>query len=133
MCGIAGIMYKTKGTLGDTGKALIDMLDGCQHRGPDSTGFALYGASADDRLRLRFFVGEGDEAGDAVGRIKESLAEHGASVVDDQMVGNNYRCTVTFSGDIQKFAYAMEQAAKVISIGTSLGDRQGRGQRSRGG
>ncbi len=40
MCGIAGIMYKTRGTLGDTGKALIDMLDGCQHRGPDSTGFA---------------------------------------------------------------------------------------------
>ena len=38
MCGIAGIMYKTKGTLGGTGQALIDMLDGCQHRGPDSTG-----------------------------------------------------------------------------------------------
>ncbi len=69
MCGIAGIMYKTRGTLGDTGKALIDMLDGCQHRGPDSTGFALYGAAAEDRLRLRFFVGEGDDAKAAVQRI----------------------------------------------------------------
>lgn len=28
MCGIAGIMYKTRGALGGTGKALIDMLDG---------------------------------------------------------------------------------------------------------
>ena len=120
MCGIAGIMYKTGGTLGATGKALIEMLDGCQHRGPDSTGFALYGAAANDRLRLRFFVGEGDDAGAAVERIKASLAEHGASVVEDQMVGNNYRCTVTFTGDIQKFAYAMEHAAKVISIGSSL-------------
>jgi glutamate synthase domain-containing protein 1 len=120
MCGIAGIMYKTKGALGGTGKALIDMLDGCQHRGPDSTGFALYGAASADRLRLRFFVGEGEEAQAAVQRIKERFGEHGASLVDEQLVGNNYRCTVNFSGDIQKFAYTMEHAAKVISIGSSL-------------
>ncbi len=43
MCGIAGIMFKGAGSNLSTGKALIDMLDGCQHRGPDSTGFALYG------------------------------------------------------------------------------------------
>ena len=120
MCGIAGIMYKTRGTLGDTGKALIDMLDGCQHRGPDSTGFALYGAAAEDRLRLRFFVGEGDDAKAAVQRIKESFDEHGACVVDEELVGNNYRCTVNYAGDLQKFSYTMEHAAKVISIGSSL-------------
>ena len=57
MCGIAGIMYK--GKLLGTGQALIDMLDGCQHRGPDSTGFALYTREEEGRLRLRFFVGEG--------------------------------------------------------------------------
>ena len=44
MCGIAGILYKHAQDGLETGKALIDMLDGCQHRGPDSTGFALYGA-----------------------------------------------------------------------------------------
>jgi glutamate synthase domain-containing protein 1 len=120
MCGIAGIMYKHKGALGGTGKALIDMLDGCQHRGPDSTGFALYEAASADRLRLRFFVGEGAEARAAVERIKARFDEHGASLVDEQLVGNNYRCTVNFSGDIQKFAYTMEHAAKVISIGSSL-------------
>lgn len=39
MCGIAGILYKQDedAPLGD---ALVAMLDGCQHRGPDSTGFA---------------------------------------------------------------------------------------------
>jgi glutamate synthase domain-containing protein 1 len=120
MCGIAGIMYKGGGALGGTGRALIDMLDGCQHRGPDSTGFALYGAAAEDRLRLRFFVAEGEQAKAAVERIKASFDEHGASIVDEQLVGNNYRCTVSYSGDIQKFAYAMEHAAKVISIGSSL-------------
>ena len=41
MCGIAGIMYKGQAADAEVGKALIAMLDGCQHRGPDSTGFAL--------------------------------------------------------------------------------------------
>jgi glutamate synthase domain-containing protein 1 len=118
MCGIAGIMYKRELMGNRTGQALIDMLDGCQHRGPDSTGFALYGREEPDRLRLRFFIG--DDADAAVARIKTTLAEHGAGIVEDQRIGDNYRCTVSFTGDLQKFAYAMEHAAKVISIGSSL-------------
>ena len=41
MCGIAGIMFKNGGSVDPFGRALIDMPDGCQHRGPDSTGFAF--------------------------------------------------------------------------------------------
>ena len=40
MCGIAGIMLKDSSDF-NTGEALVNMLNGCQHRGPDSTGFAL--------------------------------------------------------------------------------------------
>jgi glutamate synthase domain-containing protein 1 len=123
MCGIAGIMYKHAKDGLSTGKALIDMLDGCQHRGPDSTGFALYGAEHPDELRLRFFIGEGDAAEDSVRRIKDALAEHQARTIEDERIGNNYRVRVGFRGDLRKFAYAMEHAApgaKVISIGESL-------------
>ena len=123
MCGIAGILFKHDAEALSTGKALIDMLDGCQHRGPDSTGFALYGAEQADRLRPRFFVGEDDAAADAIGGIKAALAEHRARIVEDEQVGNNYRALVEFRGDLQKFSYAMEHAApgaKVISIGESL-------------
>ncbi len=123
MCGIAGIMLKHAGDGFPTGKALIDMLDGCQHRGPDSTGFALYGARHADELRLRFFVGEGDAAEDSVRRIKAALAEHQARIIEDQRIGNNYRARIAFRGDLRKFAYAMEHAAPgatVISIGESL-------------
>ena len=116
MCGIAGIMYKGAGER-DTGRALIDMLDGCQHRGPDSTGFALYGEDQEDQLRLRFFIG--DER-DVVERIRAALAEQGATIVEDQIIGDNYRVTVQFTGDLQKLAYTMEHTAKVISIGSSL-------------
>jgi glutamate synthase domain-containing protein 1 len=123
MCGIAGILYKHAQDGLETGKALIDMLDGCQHRGPDSTGFALYGAEHADQLRLRFFVGEGEAAEEAIRGIKAALAAHQARIVEDQEIGNNYRARVAFRGDLQKFSYAMEHAApgaKVISIGESL-------------
>ena len=120
MCGIAGILYKHLRQDISAGQALIDMLDGCQHRGPDSTGFALYGEPQDGELRLRFFVGEGAEAAAAIERIARALAEQSATIVEDEVVGGNYRVVVKFDGDIQRFAYAMEHAAKVFSIGTSL-------------
>ena len=123
MCGIAGILLKRDELNLSTGQALIDMLDGCQHRGPDSTGFALYGAEQADELKLRFFVGEGAEADEAVQSIKDALDTHQARIVEDERIGNNYRAVVAFNGDLQKFAYAMEHAApgaKLISIGESL-------------
>ena len=67
MCGIAGVLFKHGGTGLATGQALIDMLDGCQHRGPDSTGFALYEDAKPGELRLRFLVEEENGAGDGVG------------------------------------------------------------------
>ncbi|MFQ3549355.1 MAG: amidophosphoribosyltransferase, partial [Armatimonadota bacterium] len=53
MCGIAGIILPKPG---DIGKYLVDMLDGCQHRGPDSTGYALYHEKKDDTLILRIYL-----------------------------------------------------------------------------
>ena len=120
MCGIAGILLKREGVEIDTGRALIDMLDGCQHRGPDSTGFALYGDESQGQLKLRFYVGTDNEAGNAIARLKEVFAEHGAEIVEDEMIGGSYRVIVRFDGDLQKFSYAVEHAAKVLSIGESL-------------
>jgi glutamate synthase domain-containing protein 1 len=120
MCGIAGIMYKHVRDDQHAGAALIDMLDGCQHRGPDSTGFALYGPAEPDRLRLRFYIGSGDEAEATVTRIKDALSKQQARIVEDEIVGTNYRAVVQFHGDLQQFAYDMEHAAKVFSIGSSL-------------
>jgi glutamate synthase domain-containing protein 1 len=119
MCGIAGIFYKDQKEHG-IGQALIQMLYGCQHRGRDSTGFALYEETTVDQLALRFLVGEGDEAEAAITHIKDILEEYHATIVEDGTTGNNYRVKVIFTGDIQGFSYALEHAAKVISIGSSL-------------
>jgi methylamine---glutamate N-methyltransferase subunit A len=120
MCGIAGIMFKKQGNKAAVGRALIDMLDGCQHRGPDSTGFALYHDATPGQLRLRFIVGEGASADKAVGRVKGKLTEYQARIVEEERVGVGYRVDVAFDGDLQRFAYDMELAAKLSSIGESL-------------
>jgi len=120
MCGIAGILFKGADAENSAGEALVAMLDGCQHRGPDSTGFALYGPTAPGQLRLRFIVGEGDEAAAAIARIDTALAQYDADIVEADTIGTNYRLTVSYDGDIKPFAYAMEHAAKVVSIGSSL-------------
>ena len=45
MCGIAGIIYRD-GTH-DIGRDMTRMLQSMKHRGPDSTGYALYGPHDD--------------------------------------------------------------------------------------
>ncbi len=120
MCGIAGILYKDTVNKAAVGKALISMLDGCQHRGPDSTGFSLYYEFIPGQLRLRFIVGEGAAADHAVERVKEKLSQYQARIVEEERIGSSYRVVVTFDGDLQKFAFDMEHAAKLSSIGESL-------------
>ena len=119
MCGIAGVLYKQKGSH-DIGKTLIDMLDGCQHRGPDSTGFALYGDEK-DQLQLRFIVPT-DEAArkKAIENIATLLAKHGASIDSEQSVGCSYQISVNFEGDLLAFTKDIEEHAKLVSVGHTL-------------
>ena len=87
MCGIAGVLFKHQGTH-EIGKTLIEMLDGCQHRGPDSTGFALYGETR-DLLQLRFIVPTDAKARqDAIDNIATLLARHNATIESEQSVGS---------------------------------------------
>jgi methylamine---glutamate N-methyltransferase subunit A len=117
MCGIAGVFFKRSDSNHVLGQALVDMLDGCQHRGPDSTGFALY-EDGIQGLRLRFLVdAEGDAA---VARIRQALTDHGAAIAWESREGATFVVDVSYSGEIRPFAYAMEHAAKLVSIGSAL-------------
>jgi len=119
MCGIAGVLFKHQGSH-EIGKTLIEMLDGCQHRGPDSTGFALYGENK-DQLQLRFIVPT-DDAGRraAVDKIAALLDKHGASIVSEQSVGCSYQIAVDFNGDLLEFTKEIEDQAKLVSVGHTL-------------
>ena len=122
MCGIAGLMYRKGSQDFKTGEALIRMLDGCQHRGPDSTGFALYSPEPSGRLKLRFFIDSmvEPEVESFIIPIRRRLIELGASIEDESHAWDNYNVTIHYDGDVQKLSYGLEQIAKVISIGTSL-------------
>ena len=45
MCGIAGLIHKGKSS--NVGGEMTAMLQALKHRGPDSTGYAVYGESKD--------------------------------------------------------------------------------------
>ena len=119
MCGIAGILYKQAGTH-EIGKTLIDMLDGCQHRGPDSTGFALYGEDK-DQLQLRFIVPTETAARQtAIDNIASLLARYDATIESEQSVGCSYQIAVNFEGDLLDFTKHIEEHAKLVSVGHTL-------------
>ena len=59
MCGIAGLIHR--GRTGEVGREMTEMLKSLKHRGPDSTGYALYGKPKGKELVIRFKVAEQDE------------------------------------------------------------------------
>ena len=54
MCGIAGIIYRNGDGAHRIGRDITRMLQSMKHRGPDSTGFALYRSPGQDLvLRIK--------------------------------------------------------------------------------
>ena len=52
MCGIVGLFLKNPELEPQLGRHTATMLDVLSDRGPDSTGFAIYGGSSPDRIKL---------------------------------------------------------------------------------
>ncbi len=124
MCGIAGVIYKQPGPTGD---ALHKMLSGCQHRGPDSTGLALYGPNPGEDLIVRLFLAAdlSRQASDWEAREKsavEVLTAQGFAVDKVWRDRAQMRVNGMFQGDIQKLSYAVEEihGVEIFSLGHSL-------------
>ena len=52
MCGIAGLIHRGKSS--NVGSELQHMLQALKHRGPDSTGYALYAENDGQNFIMRF-------------------------------------------------------------------------------
>ena len=97
MCGIVGIFHKTPAVAGalpagPVGDVLVEMCGHLFRRGPDSTGFALYGVPEDGMLRLRVDLDRPDH-----GLAAELVALAAAQVVplrDSQRAGRSVRLEV---------------------------------------
>src|SRR5262245_14190129 len=131
MCGIAGLIHR--GSSGSLGQEMTAMLQSLVHRGPDSTGFALYGTGSNDRLVMRFKVAEREDlkSGFNIRRnIKERqsevdrrLKELGATIIEaDQATDYALRYSLEFGGDVRRLADYVEdvEGTEILSLGCAL-------------
>lgn len=131
MCGIAGLIHR--GKTGDIGREMTAMLQSLKHRGPDSTGFALYGSPKNNTLVLRFKVAEQEDMKhgfDIHDQVKKRRAEVdkrlkslGATIVsEDEATEYAFRYTIDYGGDKRKLADYIEdvEGAEILSLGYGL-------------
>lgn len=131
MCGIAGLIHK--GSSGEIGREMTAMLQALKHRGPDSTGFALYGPAQKQRNIMRFKVAEQEDSKKGFDirrqmterkqKVDERLAEMGAEVEEqEQATDYAYRYVFAFDGDLKRLADYIEdvEGAEILSIGHAL-------------
>ena len=129
MCGIAGLIYRDGPH--EIGRDMTRMLQSMKHRGPDSTGYALYRPPIDGytmRVKLADANTPRDyEFADRLRRhraeIESRLRTLGANVHEFQGA-TEYAFTVTFDydGDVKTLADYVEDVngTEVLSIGHSL-------------
>ena len=131
MCGIAGLIHRGKSS--DIGSELTAMLQSLKHRGPDSTGFALYGNPREGEYVLRFKVAEQedmrkgfqihDQVKERKAEVDRRLGELGArKVQEDDATEYAYRYLISYDGDMKKLADYVEdvEGAEILSIGNAL-------------
>ncbi len=129
MCGIAGIIYRDGEHT--VGADMTRMLQSMKHRGPDSTGYALFGPPSEP-YHMRVMLANGSSNGDveATQRLQRNRreVEHrlhalGARVLDiDDAVPHAVNISFNYDGDLEALAHRLEaiKGVEVLSIGHSL-------------
>jgi hypothetical protein len=133
MCGIAGLIHKGKTV--NIGKELRDMLQALKHRGPDSTGYALYGEGESDNYIMRFKVGENVKEGSTAvnedksvydsrrKQVDQHIRDLGADIVQDQqLTPYSFRYVVKYDKDLMEFSKRIEsvEMTEILSMGKTL-------------
>jgi glutamate synthase domain-containing protein 1 len=129
MCGIAGIIYRDGAN--DLGRDMTRMLQSMKHRGPDSTGYALFGP-ASKPVVVRYKLADANDPRDFEfadrlqrhrGEVEARMRELGATIesVEDE-TDYAYRAVLSYSGDLKQLADYLEDVpgCEVLSLGHSL-------------
>jgi len=129
MCGIAGIIYRDGAN--ELGRDMTRMLQSMKHRGPDSTGYALFGP-ASKPVVVRYKLADANDPRDFEfadrlqrhrGEVEARMRELGATIesVEDE-TDYAYRAVLGYSGDLKQLADYLEDVpgCEVLSLGHSL-------------
>lgn len=131
MCGIAGLIHKGKSS--NVGGEMTAMLQALKHRGPDSTGYAVYGKPTEGDYVMRLKVAEAEDMStgrgihqviaDRITVVEGILAEHGV-VVKSKEAATEYalRYVLTHDGDTGSLAEHIEETdgVEILSMGNGL-------------
>ena len=131
MCGIAGIIYKGKSA--NVGGEMTAMLQALKHRGPDSTGYAVYGENGggDYIMRIKFAEAEDFSRGrgihdvikERIATVEAILKEHGVKVKSKE-APTEYalRYVLSHDGDTAEMAAHIEETegVEILSMGNGL-------------
>ena len=133
MCGIAGLIHRGKST--NVGKEMRDMLQSLKHRGPDSTGYALYGDNESKDYILRFKVGENVKEGSSAEIEDSSVYENrkeqvnvaidsmGVKIIEENKITPySFRYIINTGDDLLELAQKIEsvEMTEILSLGKSL-------------
>jgi glutamate synthase domain-containing protein 1 len=132
MCGIAGLIWKG-GASSDIGTEMTQMLQALKHRGPDSTGFALYGKPDKGVEVLRFKVAEQEEMStgfdihrqviERKAAVDTRLEEMGAEIIKkEDATEYAFRYLFKFDGDLKRLIDYIEDldGVEILSVGEGL-------------
>jgi glutamate synthase domain-containing protein 1 len=126
MCGIAGRILNAPGKVGHD---LVELMDAQEHRGADSTGFAVYGAPIETGYILRCMGFDKASMDADLSDFRDILMAHGSDFVGEPIIvtdaAKHYcvRMVVKDPGDIARWigdADDMSRRFEVQSCGRSL-------------
>ena len=131
MCGIAGIIHRGKSS--NVGSEMTAMLAALKHRGPDSSGFAVYGKPRSGDYLMRIKVAEQEDMGkghgimglieERTGEVNKLLLEHGAKIKEQEnATAYALRYVISHDGDIEDMARHIEEidGVEILSLGNGL-------------
>jgi glutamate synthase domain-containing protein 1 len=132
MCGIAGIIYREGGGEHRVGRDMTAMLQAMKHRGPDSTGYALYRPESEGYvMHVKLAESNGHQEFDLAERLNRQRADiegrmtsSGATISSIDATTSQHAMTVSFGfdGDLKQLADYVEDVrdTEVLSLGRSL-------------
>jgi methylamine---glutamate N-methyltransferase subunit A len=131
MCGIAGLIHRDG--IGNIGAEMTSMLQSLRHRGPDSTGYAIYGSPGRNEFVMRLKVAEQEETRkgfdihDEIKRrrakVEDRLKQLGVTVIDrDEVTEYAFRYRIQYDGEMKKLADYVEdvEGTEILSMGNAL-------------
>lgn len=131
MCGIAGLIHKGKSS--NVGGEMTAMLQALKHRGPDSTGYAVYGEPTEGNYVLRLKVAEAEDMAkgrgihqvlaDRIAEVEAIMQEHGVTVkTKENATEYALRYLISHDGDTTVLAEHIEETdgVEILSLGNGL-------------